>query len=163
MKFINYKTIIAMVLTVLVIWLIAQGPQTQRQEKATPVQGELSEQQIFVQTPAIVTTIKKVGDASWSIDLDVLTNNPKWTPGGNEMRFVNQSPRIRTLILDNNTKNFTCEDGVFKGSAQLIDGFTRQLAGYEREYKEGAHKSDLYYTFDITDTHIVATYEQCSS
>ncbi len=129
---------------------------------------ELSER--FSNTPAIVKSIKSLGNNSWSLDLDILTDNPKWTPGGQEMLYINQNTNIRSLIVNNDTKNHVCVDGgmeeisMYESNTSLINWFKNLLEGYEEEYKKnGGNKGEVYYNFDISGNLITATYPRCSS
>ncbi|MEI8062264.1 MAG: hypothetical protein WCG97_03130 [bacterium] len=130
--------------------------------------NELSEK--FSNTPAIVKSIKSLGNNSWSLDLDILTDNPKWTPGGQEMLYINQDTKVRTLIVNNDTKNHVCADGdmegrkMYESNTNLINWFKNLLDSYEAEYKKsGGHKGEVYYNFDISGNLITATYPRCRS
>jgi len=133
------------------------------------VKDENSTEEKFEKVPAAIKSIKYLGNNQWSLEVDILSHNPDWVPGGYGGLYENQSIKIRNLIINKNTKNFTCEFGMFKGefrsSTDLMNQFNETLDTYRVESQNNptGYKADLVYDVDIEGGLITATYESCSS
>ncbi len=119
----------------------------------------------FSKQPASVKSIAKV-DRSWSFALDLLTQNPKWIPGGIIDAggfFINQSTKVRYLGIATDAKAFKC-DGAnatrevtpasFVADVESILARAKTEPGVVGEFGYAAY-------FDIKGNAITGLYEQC--
>lgn len=126
--------------------------------------SEESSTESFKNQPGAIKSITSNGTNKWIFAVDLLSANPKWTPGGSEEFFLNQNTKIRNLSITANTKIYNC-DG--RGNPYLF----AEVAGYISRIQDLINKSKtdpglvghFGYTadFDISGTNITTIYEQC--
>lgn len=115
-----------------------------------------SQPESFKKQPVKILSIKDLGNNTWSVQADVLTYNPDWTPGGRIGLYLNQNSKIRTLIISKNTKVNTCNhDGTL-----LLPTTTSLVSDITKILNNG---SQFILPMDIEGSKIMSTYEECSS
>lgn len=120
------------------------------------IKEDLSQPETFKKQPVKILSIKDLGNNMWSVQADVLTYNPDWTPGGHMGLYLNKNSKIRTLIISKVTKVNVCDnEGILSPSTanSLVSDIAKIL-------KTG---SEFILSMDIEGSKIVATYEKCSS
>ena len=126
---------------------------------------ENSVSEIFKNQPGAIKTITNQNDGDWSLSIDLLTKNPNWRPGGETEFFINQNPKVRSLLVTKDTKTYEC-DGVNadapRNTSNFIANIQAHMAKMEAEsQKFGTKRYDYTAYFDINGSNIIAIYEQC--
>jgi len=67
-----------------------------------------SSQEVFKNQPGAIKSITAQGSNQWILAVDLLSNNPKWFPGVND-RYINQSTKIRDLMVTASTQTYNCD------------------------------------------------------
>ncbi len=115
--------------------------------------GENSTSEVFMNQPGEIKLIKNEGNNKWTLEIDLLSHNSKWSPGNdiNEDFFINQNTKIRDLNATNITKTFKCGmDG--------IPNVLQNTSDFINDIQKGEYKNRY---FDINGNNIIAMYEQC--
>lgn len=102
-------------------------------------------------TPALVTAVESTSDG-WMFSLDYLSVNPKFIPGESGPYWLNQNPRVRTVLLSKDSKPATKGILVCNGTNypkyQSVTDWKTLVGG-------------MPYAFTITDAGIIQVHLIC--
>ncbi len=131
-------------------------------------------QEVFRNHPGKVISIINRGEYLWSINVDILSPNPKWLPGvdGTGPFFINIDPKIRNLNITPATRAYVCGAGpdgnettadVLTDTKIFIDGqnIQNRLNDINIMTTEQKIYNHVAYYFDINGANIGAIYQQC--
>ncbi len=94
---------------------------------------------------SLKTIIKEEYRTGWELGVDILSDNPKWEPGNDEELYLNESMKIRKLIIDEKTESYECGNSV---SGDIIPSI-KNTSSYVENLKIGDIKS-----FYVTGFHV---------
>lgn len=127
--------------------------------------GEDSTTEIFKNQPGAIKSITNQSDNQWLLSVDLLTPNTHWVPGGQSDFFLNQNPKIRNLLVTNETKNYVCDGvkaDVLGNTSKFMSDLQATIIRNEEEAKKfGTKAYDYTAYFDINGSNITAVYQQC--
>ena len=139
-------------------------PPVEQEQVIEAETNEDIEYETFNNTLGKVISIKVIESNKWVLEVDLLTRNPESSPRNLDVpRYFNESPRIRNLYINENTKIYNCDfsNGNYYYTFEQkpkVDLMNNQIKRYKEE-----GEGELIENFDISGSNITAIHMLCAS